>query len=325
MIEINDEKINSKTGVGVQTEALLALVAEGEMPSLYKISVAQAREIFHPMYKSLAQDIVLPVDIDRVISSKNIKSVVITPKTTPPVNGWPTLIFIHGGGWALADFDCYAHLVKSISHYSQSKVVFLEYGLSPENKFPFALNQAHELLKYLHDNISKMNIDSTRLGLIGDSSGGNMALALSLLNRDSEVSYPLKMMCLCYPFLDLTQGSLRASRVNFGQGNYITSEEVLTWSTKQYIINNSTINNPLVSPLLDGSFINIPKTLIITAGFDPLLDENIELQKQLTKNSVINERLHFPSTIHGFLSYSVHLDIAQSGLELICKKINDYL
>ena len=212
-----------------------------------------------------------------------------------------------------------------MSHYTQSKVVFLEYSLSPENKFPFALNQAHELLKYLHDNASNMNIDSMRLGLVGDSSGGNMALALSLLNRDSAVSYPLKMMCLCYPFLDLTPGSLRESRVNFGQGNYITSEEILTWSTKQYIINDSTINNPLVSPLLADSFINIPKTLIITAGFDPLLDENIELQKQLNKNSVINERLHFPSTIHGFLSYSAHLDIAQSGLELICKKINDYL
>ncbi len=234
-------------------------------------------------------------------------------------------MFLHGGGWSFGNFDSYINFIKSVSHYCQAKVFFLEYDLSPEKKFPFALNQAQTLLHYLNNNSQRLEVDAKRIGIMGDSSGGNMALALGLLNRDSSTSYPLKLMCLCYPFLDLTINSQRTSRIAFGQGEYLTTEDILNWSTKNYLNESEDANNPQASPLLNHSFKELPPTIIVSAGFDPLLDENKELEQRLDQDSVTNERLHFPSTIHGFLSYSAVLDIAEIGLKEICQRIKKRL
>jgi len=313
------------TKLGIQTQALLTLMTSGETPDFDNLIAEQARTIFHPALKELSKASSFQPIIKKLNIAPDINCVVTTPDSDKPENGWPTLIFLHGGGWVLGDFDCYINFVKSVSHYCQAKIFFLEYDLSPEKKFPFALNQAHSLLQFLNDNSQQLEIDAERIGLLGDSSGGNMALALSLLNRDNNTSYPIKVMCLCYPFLDLTISSQRKSRVAFGQGDYITSEDILNWSTQNYISKNTDTLNPLASPLLASSFKQLPPTITISAGFDPLVDENIELQQRLDQDNVTNELLHFPSTIHGFLSYSAALDIAEIGLKEISQRIKDRL
>jgi len=324
-IIINENNIDETTKIGAQTQALLTLMTSGEAPDFDNLNAEQVRAIFNPVLKELSKASSFNVNIKKLNITADINCVVITPDGDKPKNGWPTLIFLHGGGWSLGDFDCYINFVKSVCHFCQAKVFFLEYDLSPEKKFPFALNQAHFLLQYLHDNDQQLEIDANRIGLFGDSSGGNMALTLSLLNRDNDTSYPIKIMCLCYPFLDLTMNSTRPSRITFGQGEYITSESILNWSTQHYINESKDALNPLVLPLLASSFKRLPTTIMISAGFDPLLDENIELRQRLDQDNVTNELLHFPSTIHGFLSYSAALDIAEIGLKEICKRIKDKL
>jgi acetyl esterase len=322
---INESNVDEITKLGEQTQTLLTLMTSGEAPNFDNLLAEQARAIFHPVFKELSKVRSFQVYIKKLNVVPDINCVELTPDNDKPKNGWPTLVFLHGGGWTLGDFDCYINFAKSVSHYCQAKVFFLEYDLSPEKKFPFALNQAHALLQFLNDSSQQLDIDAERIGLIGDSSGGNMALALSLLNRDSSRSYPIKVMCLCYPFLDLKINSARASRNTFGQGEYITSESILNWSVQNYIDKSKDTLNPLASPLLALSFKELPPTIIISAGFDPLQDENIELQQRLEQDNVTNELLHFPSTIHGFLSYSAALDIAEVGLKEICQRINDRL
>ncbi|MCJ8322051.1 MAG: alpha/beta hydrolase [Colwellia sp.] len=322
---INEKNVDEVTKIGAQTQALLTLMTAGEAPDFDDFLAEQARTIFHPVFKSLSKTSTFQVTIKKLNITPDIPCIELTPESDKPKNDWPTIIFIHGGGWALADFDCYINFVKSVCHYCQAKVFFLEYDLSPEKKFPFALNQAHSLLQYLHDNNQQLEIDAERIGILGDSSGGNMALALGLLNRDNSTSYQIKVMCLCYPLLDLTINSTRASRIKFGQGDYFTSEGILNWSVQNYINESEDTLNPLASPLLARSFKQLPPTIIISAGFDPLQDENNELQQRLNQNNVTNELLHFPSTIHGFLSYSASLDIAEVGLKEICQRIRNRL
>jgi len=322
---INESNVDEITNLGAQTQALLTLITSGETPDFDSLSAEQARAIFHPIFQELSKTNLSPVNIKKLNITSDLNCVELTPDSKKPKNGWPTLIFLHGGGWALADFNCYINFAKSVCHYCQAKVFFLEYDSSPEKKFPFALNQAHTFLQYVNDNSQQLKIDAECIGLLGDSSGGNMALALGLLNRDSRTSYPIKVMCLCYPLLDITINCTRASRIEFGQGDYITSESILNWSTNNYLNDSQDANNPLASPLLAHSFKELPPTIIISAGFDPLLDENNELQQRLEQDNVINELLHFPSTIHGFLSYSAALDIAEVGLKEICQRITNRL
>lgn len=322
---INESNIDETTKIGAQTQALLTLMTSGEVPDFDNLLAEQTRAIFHPIFKELSKTSIFQVTINKINIASDTHCVVLTPDSDKPKNGWPTLIFLHGGGWSLANFDCYINFAKSVCHYCQAKVFFLEFNLSPEKKFPFALNQAHSLLQYLNDNRQQLEIDAERFGLLGDSSGGNMALALSLLNRDSSTSYLIKVMCLCYPFLDLTINSTRTSRKTFGQGEYITSESILNWSAQNYIGESGDTLNPFASPLLASSFKELPPTIIISAGFDPLLDENNELQQRLEQDNVSSDLLHFPSTIHGFLLYSAALDIAEVGLKEMCQRITDRL
>jgi acetyl esterase len=96
----------------------------------------------------------------------------------------PVVMFIHGGGWVLGGFDTHERLVRELANKANVAVVFVNYTLSPEAKYPIALEQAYAATRWVAQNGQSININSSRLAVVGDSVGGNLTAALTLLAKE---------------------------------------------------------------------------------------------------------------------------------------------
>jgi acetyl esterase len=126
----------------------------------------------------------------------------------------------HGGGWVLGDVNTHDRLIREIAVGAHAAVVFVDYDRAPEAQFPIPLEEAYAATKYVAENGSNLNVDSSRLAVVGDSAGGNIAAAVTLLckeRRGPTISFQL----LFYPVTD----------ANFETGSYTQFQEG-PWNTK---------------------------------------------------------------------------------------------
>lgn len=319
---------NSYTEIGKQTNELLSSFNTGEDASIFDFTIEQAREIFNPIFQSsAAQHLAIAETVHRTIEHDGltIPLIELTPKGDKPADGWPVLLFIHGGGWVLGDYPSYEGVAKSCCYYTAAKVIFVDYALSPEAKFPLALQQISASLKWLNVQHDKLNINLNRIGVIGDSAGGNLAAALCLLNQQSTEPLPIKMQCLIYPFIDLRQDTTYPSRNTYGDGEFFLSRDHITWSRNHYLTQPKQSEDVLISPIKANNLEKQPNSIIVTSGFDPLQDEAKAYHQKLISFGNKSLLIHFPSTIHGFLSFSANLDIANIGIKRICHEIKKHL
>lgn len=182
----------------------------------------------------------------------------------------PVIVYFHGGGWVMGDLDSHDNLSRRLAANSDAIVVAVDYRLAPENIFPAALDDASTALRWVVANAASINGDSTRIAVAGDSAGGNLAAALSLLARDQQ-GPPISAQVLIYPAVDLSNLD-RPSAEQFAKGLFLTRER-MAWFIDQYVPDKAARNNPLVSPLLASDLQQLPPALVITAEFDPLRDE----------------------------------------------------
>ena len=321
---ITEDNINSTTGMGQQTQELPASFETDSETSIFDISIEQARADFNPIFQELSAEY-LPIASQSKqtikIDNLSIPIVQLTPLGNVPEGGWPVLIFSHGGGWILGDYPSYEGLTKAICFHSQCKIIFIDYSLSPEAKYPLALQQLWSSLKWLNEQSKQLLINPERIGVIGDSAGGNLTAALCLFNNQALKPYTIKFQCLIYPFIDLSTEAQYDSRELFGCGKYFLSKEHIDWSRLHYLTSPEDSTTAFVSPIKAEELDYLPETLIITAGFDPLYDEANSFHQKLLKQGVKSELINFSSTIHGFLSFTGCLDIGTRAVALIGKKI----
>lgn len=314
--------------MGQQTFELLNNFNTGEEISIFDFSIEQARDIFNPIFQSssapylaIAEEVHKTIEYDGL----TLSLIELTPEGDAPSDGWPVLLFLHGGGWILGDYPSYEGLAKATCYHTKAKVIFVDYALSPEAKYPLALQQVCTTLKWLNSQSAQLNINPNRIGVIGDSAGGNLAAALCLFNQQSTAPLPIKVQCLIYPLLDLSLDANYPSRDTCGDGEFFLSRDHITWSRNHYLTKAQQSEDVLVSPVAADKLNKLPNCIIVTAGFDPLQDEAKAYHHKLISAGNNSLLIHFPSTIHGFLSFSANLAIANSGIKRICHKIKEQL
>lgn len=323
-----EKHIGLNAAMGQQTKALLENFNTGEDTSIFDFSIEQAREIFNPIFKSsAAQHLPIAEEIHKTIEYDDLTVPIIelTPIGNAPVNGWPVLLFLHGGGWILGDYPSYEGFAKAICNYTKAKVFFVDYALSPESRYPLALKQVSTTLKWLNSQHGKLNINVKRIGVLGDSAGGNLAAALCLFNQQTTNPMAIKLQCLIYPLLDLSLNAEYSSRTTCGDGEFFLSRDHINWSRNHYLSESLQGDNALVSPIKSDDLQELPNSIIVTAGFDPLQSEAKAYHQNLLSAGNNSLLIHFPSTIHGFLSFSANLDIANTGIKHICQRIKKHL
>lgn len=215
----------------------------------------------------------------------------------------PVLLFFHGGGWVTGNINSYNNVCAYMAKLTRHTVVSVDYRLAPEYRFPAGLEDCYYVTKEIILKSEQLfGIKSDQITLIGDSAGGNLAAAVSLMARDRKEFMPSKQI-LIYPATnnDFTEQSPFRSIVENGT-DYILTRKKLCDYMDLYQSCDEDRNNPYFAPLIANDLSNQPKTLIITAEFDPLRDEGEAYAKKLSEfgNEV---RLHrVIDGVHGFFS-----------------------
>lgn len=211
----------------------------------------------------------------------------------------PVLLFFHGGGWATGSIDSYNKVCTNMVRLTNYKVVSVDYRLAPENPFPIGLEDCYQAAKAF---ITNSEINEREVTLIGDSAGGNLAAALSLLAKERK-EFKVNKQILIYPstYNDHTDNSPFKSVVENGTEYLMTSKRIRDYMDL-YKSKDDDIYSPYFAPLLSKDLSQQPKTLIITAEYCPLRDEGEEYGRRLRHAGNYVEIYRIKDALHGFIA-----------------------
>lgn len=233
------------------------------------------------------------------------------------------LLFFHGGGWVTGNIDSYNKVCANMANITNRIVVSVDYRLAPEDRFPKGLEDCYTVAKEIYKHSELLDINQDEITLIGDSAGGNLAAALSLMARDRG-EFQIKRQILIYPatYYNHTETSPFKSVTDNGKDFLLTSKRICDYM-ELYRNTDEDLKNPYFSPLLASNFSNQPDTLIITAEYDPLRDEGEMYGKMLRKagNNVKIFRIH--DALHGFMSLPPNFSHVKYGYNLINKFLDN--
>ena len=281
-----------------EAQALLDMMAATGVPALNTLSIEDARRMVDmmPELSGLIPEPVAKVD-DRYIPglAGEIPVRVYSPQGREP---FPVLVFFHGGGFALGNIEGCDELCRALTNAAGCIVVSVDYRLAPEHKFPAAADDCYAATRWVAENSEAIGGDPTRIAVGGDSAGGNLAAAVTLMARDRGTP-PLVYQLLVYPATNFAFDT-PSYREN-AEGYFLTKDDCV-WFWLLYLRSEADGDNPYASPLRAEDLRELPPALVITAEFDPLRDEGEAYAARLREANVTTTCTRYNGMIHGFLS-----------------------
>ena len=301
-----------------QTQAFLGLqslqIDTFDDPSTYD-SVEELREMLIEGLP-LSSKPCMPVKLtDHLLSTKSGDLKIREYYPEKLLTGSPILYF-HGGGYVLGGIESHDAALQFFAAEMGAKIFSLDYRLAPENKFPSSLKDANLALEWLAE---KLNLPIGEISVCGDSAGGHLASSLSTFRATNNLELPLSQ-CLIYPMTDPSCNS--KSQNDFADGFFL-SQKAMIWFWKQLMDSSKNLTDPTFNLTIDPN-VKLPKTLIITAGFDPLSDEGEAYAKLLDNSGNEVQQIHYPHLIHGFVSMTA-LKAAKEATQDLLKTYKNFL
>jgi len=251
-----------------------------ELPEGFVPTTEQMRDAFAQMTASVDNPVDSSITVtDNAVQGRDGNAIAVRVYQHSAVNdASPVVVFIHGGGWVLGNLDTHNGLCGDIALKSGFSVVAIDYRLSPEVQFPAALHDCEDVVAHLVANASELNIDTSRMAIMGDSAGGNLAAACSL----SLAKNQFKAQVLVYPALAANPES--DSHKENADVPGLTAEE-MEFYFRAY---NGGVEpvSPLVAPVTVEDVSAQPPTFISVAALDPLRDDGIIYKDKLDKAGV---------------------------------------
>jgi acetyl esterase len=227
--------------------------------------------------------------------------------TPREADSYPILMYFHGGAFFSGNLESHDEVVRPICMESGYKVIAVDYRLAPEFPFPTPLEDCYNVTKWATEHQEELKWDGKNLAVAGDSSGGNLVAAVSLLARDKK-EFTITKQVLFYPSLDLDFSDFRyPSQIENAKGYFVESDS-LEEHNSFYLLGGADTDNPLVSPIREENLENLPSALVITAEYDPMRDEGELFAANLKKCGVNVELKRYDGATHGFLGKFTHLD-----------------
>jgi acetyl esterase len=226
---------------------------------------------------------------------------------------YPALVYYHGGGWVVGNIDSHDSICRALTNIANCVTISVDYRLAPEHKFPAAVYDCYAAVDYVFDHADEFQIDRSRIAVGGDSAGGNLAAVITHLAKEKQKP-DICFQLLLYPATN-TLGSPTASMVENAEGYFLT-KGTMEWFRDCYSNGESEDkNNPLLSPILNDDFHDLPPALVITAEYDPLRDEGEEYANKLVEADNKVDLIRYNGTIHGFISMASVIDLGKDALE----------
>lgn len=288
-------------GVEQNTRAFLESLQLNPGQPIYKLPPEQARAVLSGLQAGNIKK--LPAEIE----SRNIPggptgdiSVQIVRPPNSQKASLPVVMYFHGGGWVLGGIDTHDRLVRDLANGTNAAIVFVNYTNSPEAKYPIPVEQAYAATKWVAENGQTINVDPSRLAVAGDSVGGNMATAVTLLAKKREHKPEIKFQVLFYP---VTDANFDTPSYEAYQEGYFLTREAMKWFWKNYTSDQTNLKEPTVSPLQASveDLKGLPPTLVINGEFDVLRDEGEAYAHKLIDAGVDVRAVRYHGTIHDFV------------------------
>jgi acetyl esterase len=288
------------------TQSFIDALAAQSGPPIYTLSPADARNVLAgAQSKPVAR---LPAEIENrdfpVGPTGSVKVRIVKPQH---VKGpLPVVMYFHGGGWVLGDADTHDRLIREIANGAHAAVVFVDYDRSPESKYPVPVEQAYAATEYVAQHGPELGVDATRMAVAGDSVGGNMAAAVTLLAKGRHGPV-FRYQVLFYPVTDANfeDGSYQ----EFASGPWLT-KPAMEWFWNAYAPNAEDRRKITASPLratID-DLKGLPPALVITDENDVLRDEGEAYARKLIHAGVRVTATRYLGTIHDFVMLNALAD-----------------
>ena len=291
-----------------QIQALLERVARSPLPPYHTVSPFVARRIYRDTRAVLAPKAPELPEV-RLLAFENYAMRVYRPLTGETL---PALMYFHGGGWTIGDLDTHDVLCRQLAVGARCVVFSVDYRLAPEYPFPAAVEDCFAATRYVAENAAKLKINGIAVG--GDSAGGNLAATIALLARDRG-GPAIAFQLLIYPATDQRLAS--ASHERNGQG-YLLTRESIHYFRRAYLPDEKDWLDWRASPLLAKSHAKLPPALVITAGYDPLVDEGRAYADKLKAAGVTVAYREFADMVHGFILFGGVIDASNTAVQECC-------
>jgi acetyl esterase len=282
------------------TKAFVDSLTAAGGPPLYTLSPAQARSVLaqaqaRPTAKLPAsiEDTTFPVG-----PTGSVRIRIVRP---PDARGrvLPAIMHFHGGGWILGDKDTHDRLTRELAVETDAAVVFVDYDRSPEARYPTAIEQAYAATRFVAEHAPDLGMDAARLAIFGDSVGGNMAAAVTLLAK-ARGGPSIALQVLFYPVTDANFDD--SSYQEFAEGPWLT-RKAMQWFWDAYLPDVARRNEITASPLKATieELRGLPPALIAVDENDVLRDEGEAYARKLAQAGVPVTSVRFNGTIHDFV------------------------
>ncbi len=293
-----------------QVALLLERAAKSPLPPYHEVLAHVARRLYRDTRSLVAPKPPEVAEAGLLLAPGPVALRAYRPAGAKPDEQLPALVYMHGGGWVIGDVDTHDVLCRQFANGARCAVYSVDYRLAPEHPFPAAVDDCIAALKFVAGR-------HKRVAVGGDSAGGNLATVAALHARDHggpKISFQL----LIYPATD--QRGEHPSVTRNGEG-YLLTKKVMDYFQAQYLPRRSDFLDWRASPLLAKSLAGLPPAYVITAGYDPLLDEGRAYAERLAAEGVEVAYREYSDMVHGFILFGGVLDTANAAVVECCEKL----
>lgn len=300
-----------------QAQVLVEMLEEQNTPPTFALSPAAARQQLEALAEMMEPTAVGDIQ-DFAIEG---------PDTPIPIRAYvpdgegefPTLVFFHGGGWVIGGLDTHENICTALCSRAEVVVLSVDYRLAPEHPFPAAVEDAYAAVSWASEFAGEVSGDPARLAVGGDSAGGNLSAATTLMAQDRggpELAHQL----LIYPAV----ASPAIHDFDSYEENaeaYFLEQASMDWFYDKYCQSAAHERNEYLAPLLAQELSGLPSATVVTAELDPLRDEGARYAERLQEAGVEVRHELYDGMYHAFVSLPEMLDPADEAIDLLADEL----
>ena len=256
-------------------------------------TVAQTRENLNKLGALISKGPELAY-VENTTLNNNATEIPVRIYSPAPDEKLPVVLHFHGGGHMCGSIELYDNISRKIACFSHCIVITIDYRLAPEYPYPTGLNDCEYLLRNYQQLLANIHYNE-QLYVLGDSAGGAICTTLTAKSQYDD-TLKIDKQILIYPSVDYT---LSSESIQSNGTGYLLETAKIAWYFDHYFQHNE--NREKASPLFQDITQKLPKTLIITAGCDPLRDEGLAYAGALTAAGVAVNHQHFADLTHAYM------------------------